>query len=305
MLRHRFLIYSVVKEHQHENMFWLSHVSEIYCIYNILVQVNKSILINIQDYVHIYTPRCWHYCPLWGLPFSMELQLYLLILLPHQTWEHRDLGFGLDSLLKRKTSAHAGNQTLPFKVPGQDHDKSDDSIVHCSQRGLGWGWKTTNCCCPVGVRTISRVVRSKIWPWVPRDSESRTTVLARPSSNLPDRPTDRPTAQSSRRKINPYPCRKEGHILKYINVFKIINIWSWVQAGNENKNDCAGEGQQQITALLSHLPCSNHHNNHWWYTQRESLEPRTQLHIDTTDPSRIIHCIIIISIDHISDMICQ
>jgi hypothetical protein len=41
----------------------------------------------------------------------------------------------LISVLKRKIFANTGNQILPFKMPGHDHDKADDSIVHSSPGG--------------------------------------------------------------------------------------------------------------------------------------------------------------------------
>jgi hypothetical protein len=42
-------------------------------------------------------------------------------------------------------------------------------------------------CDRIVIRRLPEPWESKIWSWVPRDSEPRMTVLARPSSNFPDR----------------------------------------------------------------------------------------------------------------------
>jgi hypothetical protein len=34
-------------------------------------------------------------------------------------------------------------------------------------------------------------------------------------------------------------------------------IWSWIPTGPETKNDCAGEGQEEITALLGTVVSSH------------------------------------------------
>lgn len=57
---------------------------------------------------------------------------------------------------------------------------------------------------------------------------------------------------------NPTSHQRESHISKHVNDLGKTKILLWVPTGPETKNDSAGEGQQQITALLrstvSHQP---------------------------------------------------
>jgi hypothetical protein len=52
--------------------------------------------------------------------------------------------------------------------------------------------------------------------------------------------------------INAYEIciKKLKPVSEHISDLGRTKIWSWVPMGPETKNDCAGEGQQQITALL-------------------------------------------------------
>jgi hypothetical protein len=57
-----------------------------------------------------------------------------------------------------------------------------------------------------------------------------------------------------------YMFRLDGAIFRYIGVYNRLfpflllssttSLWSWVPTGAETKNDCAGEGQMQFTAIL-------------------------------------------------------
>jgi hypothetical protein len=76
-------------------------------------------------------------------------------------------------------------------------------------------------------------------------------VLARASSNLAHL-TDC-SAQSSHRKFDPSSRRRRGPILKHVKVSRKTRIRSRVPMGPENKNDSAGEDQQQIAAV-PHTP---------------------------------------------------
>jgi hypothetical protein len=51
---------------------------------------------------------------------------------------------------------------------------------------------------------------------------------------------------------NVSPTQKDQPLLlsNTQTVLERTDIWSWVPTGPEAKNDCAGEGQQQSTAML-------------------------------------------------------
>jgi hypothetical protein len=87
---------------------------------------------------------------------------------------------------------------------------------------------------------------SKIWSWVPWDSDSRMTVLEKASRNLPakdEKKTDSATnvAPTQRDRLNTYMSRREQ------------KSWSQISTIHEAKNDCAGDTSNNLAGRPADL----------------------------------------------------
>jgi hypothetical protein len=81
----------------------------------------------------------------------------------------------------------------------------------------------------------------KIWSCVPWDTITRMTVLAKANSIFPEQ-----YSRSLLLIVTSFSRRRGDPISK---VLKWIKILSWVPAGPDTKNNCAGEAQQQVSVL--------------------------------------------------------
>jgi hypothetical protein len=115
------------------------------------------------------------------------------------------------------------------------------------------------------IRTNKRFTLDEIHEKFPQISRSvnfnRTDILCIQKSNYCSHFTLEPTAVSQQQittllrvvaeRPTPSIFQEEAPFKNTRMVLEITKIWSRVPTGPETKNDCAGEGQQQITALLS------------------------------------------------------
>jgi hypothetical protein len=108
-----------------------------------------------------------------------------------------------------------------------------------------------------GIWRLPKPSDNSIWSWVPWDSEPWIALLARPSKKLLDWKLARVSADirvlkllcnkcSAYRKTDTSLVKVEVQILYRYMSRTEQKSWSWISTKPKEKNDCAGEDQQQF-----------------------------------------------------------
>jgi hypothetical protein len=162
-------------------------------------------------------------------------------------------------------SESTSNVSLAFKVNRIQHLLALETSNHIilqrkcpfilSCLAIMWcGFKKWYCdMTPERGNSIQRsvVARQRLGKHVPAATNCHTTIEELLEAVFSVGPTEQ--IWLLLRKTNPSSRRGRGPISKHVSGLGTNKVWSWVPTGPETKNDCAGEGQEQISALLSVL----------------------------------------------------